>query len=66
MHSYKIHVEVVHRVVGINFWTFHGPVFVFLNHFHLLVQYAFGTDLLLMLRKEKSTHIYDHIQEWHL
>ena len=36
----------------------------FLNHCHLPVCYDAGTELLLKFKKDKSTHISDHIQEW--
>ena len=37
---------------------------VFLNHFQLPVRYDVGTDFLSTFRKDKATHISDHIQEW--
>ena len=38
---------------------------IFLNHFQLPVRYDVGTKLLSAFRKDKATHISDHIQEWH-
>jgi hypothetical protein len=40
-------------------------VLVFLDHFQLLVHYDVGLELLLTLRQYTTTHISDHIQEWH-
>ena len=37
----------------------------FLNHFQLPVCYDVSTKILLTFRQDKSTHISDHIQEWH-
>ena len=37
---------------------------VFLNHFQLPVWYEVGIGLLSTFRKDKATHILDHIQEW--
>jgi len=43
---------------------FHDLAMVLLNHFQLPVQYDFGTYFLSRFRKNRATHISDHIQEW--
>ena len=37
----------------------------FLNHLQLPVHYDVGKELLSTFRQDKTTHISDHIQEWH-
>jgi hypothetical protein len=44
---------------------FNKMVLVFLNHFQFLVHYDYGIELFSTLQY-KSTHISDHIQEWHI
>jgi hypothetical protein len=43
---------------------FQDLALVFLNHFHLSIQYDVGTDLLSMLKQGKATYVSYHIQEW--
>jgi hypothetical protein len=38
---------------------------VFLNHFQFSVCYNVDLELLLTLRQDTTTHLSDHIQEWH-
>jgi hypothetical protein len=45
--------------------TFNQMVLFFLNHFQLSVHYDVGLEIMSTLHQEKSTHILDHIQEWH-
>jgi hypothetical protein len=40
-------------------------VLVFLNHFQMSVRYEAGIEILSAFRWDKTTHISDHIQEWH-
>ena len=44
--------------------SFYDLVMVFLNHFHLLVWYDVNINIFSTLRKDKSTHIFDHTQQW--
>ena len=46
------------------FSLFNNLAMNFLNHFQLPVHYDVGTELLSTFRKDKDTHISDHIQEW--
>ena len=45
------------------FWDLEN---VFLNHFQLPVRYDASIKLLSTFRKDKGTHILDHIQEWRI
>jgi hypothetical protein len=38
---------------------------VFLNHFQFPIHYDVGLELFSTLRHDTTTHISDHIQEWH-
>jgi hypothetical protein len=40
-------------------------VLVFLNHFQLSVPYDAIIEILSAFLQDKTTHISDHIQEWH-
>ena len=44
--------------------TFDDLAMNFLDHFQLPVCYDVGSKLLSTFRKDKATHILDHIQEW--
>jgi hypothetical protein len=46
--------------------TFNQMVLVFLNHFQLPVRYDVSLQILSIFWQDKSTHISDHIQEWHI
>jgi hypothetical protein len=45
--------------------TFNQMVLVFINHFQFLVHYDVDIELFSAFLQDKSTHILDHIQEWH-
>ena len=49
---------------SIKFDSFGDLANVFLNHFRLPIQYDAETELLSTFRKDKATHILDHIEEW--
>jgi hypothetical protein len=57
----KWYIELPRGAYG----TFSQMVLVFLNHFQLSVRYDVGLELLSTLRQDTTTHISDHIQEWH-
>jgi hypothetical protein len=59
--SVKWYIELL----GGTYQTFNEMVFVFLSHFQLLVHYDASIEVLLYFHQDKSTHILDHIQEWH-
>jgi hypothetical protein len=50
---------------GGTYGTFNQMVLVFLNHFQLSVHYDVGIEIFSAFHQDKSTHISDHIQEWH-
>ena len=52
------------ELFGSIYCTFNDLSMAFLNHFQLLICYDAGTDLLSTFCQDKSTHIFDHIQEW--
>ena len=57
----KWYIELLGGACG----TFDDLTVNFLNHFQLPIHYDVGTKLLSTFRQDKSTHILDHIQEWH-
>jgi hypothetical protein len=48
-----------------SFRDFGSLAMAFLTHFQLPIRYETGTDLLTSLCQNTSTHISDHIHEWH-
>ena len=46
-----------------SFFDFQSLEIAFLTHFQLPIQYEMGTELLISLRHNTTTHIYDHIHE---
>ena len=48
-----------------SFHDFGSLAMVFLTHFQLPIRYEMGIDLLTSLRQNTTTHISDHIHEWH-
>jgi hypothetical protein len=53
------------ELLGGTYGTFSELVLVFLNHFQLLVHYDADIEILSDFCQDKTTHISDHIQEWH-
>ena len=64
MHPHRACSEMVYKVTKGVFILFKDLYMTFLNHFQLPVCYDVGTKLLFTFRKNKATHILDHIQEW--
>jgi hypothetical protein len=56
---------MVYRATWGDVQNFNQMVLVFLNHFQLSVHYDVDIELMSAFRQDKSTHISDHIQEWH-
>ena len=53
------------ELLGESYTSFNDLAMTFLNHFQLPMCYDVSTKLLSTFRQDKSTHISDHIQEWH-
>ena len=47
-----------------SFQDFNSLAMAFLTHFQLPIRYEIGTHLLMSLKQDTATHIYDHIHEW--
>jgi hypothetical protein len=53
------------EILGWAFKNFNLMVLVFVNHFQFLVRYDVVIEIMLTFHHDKTTHITDHIQEWH-
>ena len=56
---------MVYRVSWGIYQTLNDISMTFLNHFQLTLCYDVSTEILSKFWKDKATHIFYHIQEWH-